>query len=1398
MKKIVCAIIIALMANIAWGAILVDENFDYPAGDDIVAHGWNYHSGATGIIFVTSPGLTYSGYISSGIGNAADVDTTGYDANKQFSDSVMVGTVYSSFMLNVETNGAPTGYFFHLGPTTVGTSYWGRVWGQNSVTDSFKLGISKSTESAGSYSTVNFAFNRTYLVVLKYKLVAGTLNDTVSLFVFDTGVPGTEPATPTVGPYINTGYADATKLGAVCLRQYSATQKHFVDGIRVGTTWADVCPATSTPFISVNPASLNFGTTALTDTSAEMSYTVSGSNLTAGITVTAPSTDFRVSLTSGSGFTNTVTIPQTGGTVSPTTVYVIFKPAGTEGIKAGNITNTSTGATAQNVAVSGTGSRIMVSGGPLSFGAVVMGGYSTEQNYTVYGKNLTEDVTITAPANFQVSLTSGSGFASSALLFIDGDSVPHTTVYARFAPAATGNFTDSIRHSSLGAVSRYIRVSGRGVAAEPTTQASNITFSLVDSLKMTVGWTRGNGAGCILVAACESPAAALPQDGYYYAAADSFGKGASTGAGNYVVYKGTGNSAVVKKLYGISTYHFAVYEYNGTDSCENYLTSGFPTGNRITRSMSGAISLATIGSAYNQDFNSLDTVPAVDVLPQGWNYREEGSAANYSYAENNGALNTGNIYSYGLSDSADRAFGGLQTSSLVPTISAVFTNNTGSTLTAVDIGYRGELWRLGLQRYDTLKFELSTAPGVWSAYPQLNFVTPETTGAFGTRDGNNWLYRRYPWASISGLSIPNGADFRVRWLDANAVSYDDGLAVDDFSLTPFNGRTIPRIIYTSPSDTALDVAVNAPIKIGFSDTMNISSLAYTCSPNPGGWSASWNSPRNDTVTLTHSNFAYWTTYTFTVTQARDMEGLDLRPGPCPNPFSFRTTVDPAAPPMYITMLNVGQGDAIVIKSPSGKRILIDAGDGGDDVQIFNFIKDSMGTANARFLDYTFLSHYHDDHGGGLDEVISRLDSLRVGAYDRGDSNASGSTYSNYLDSLNAKGWLSKRHPVIMGQTFDLGYGASIKVITYDGKTLSGDRVYPGSTDENNHSLGLLLNYADKFKMVMCGDISKSVERILSPDLGGRISVLKANHHGSADANGLKWVTDLNPMVTLIPVGDGNSYGHVHIGARDSLLADPKTSKASGDSNRIYRTELGSGAACVAGRDTAMYENIHIMVTPANTSYCFKVLNDNTVYPWLGGAPLAAGLTQLTALNSGRNAVEITWRTESENDCYLWKIERSGQADQGFFEIGAVPGNGTVSHASEYQYEDSGLNTGTYYYRLLQMDNSGKSTYHGPVSVAFVQGLANIFTLAQSRPNPFGRGSLDISYSLDQSDRASLKIYNILGQEVKTLFDRRHEAGSFAVKWDGRDNNRREVSSGIYYYRLSSGINSACKKITVIR
>src|SRR6266508_5656074 len=102
----------------------------------------------------------------------------------------------------------------------------------------------------------------------------------------------------------------------------------------------------------------------------------------------------------------------------------------------------------------------------------------------------------------------------------------------------------------------------------------------------------------------------------------------------------------------------------------------------------GSISLTSLGSVYTQDFNTLATSGTTNTtLPIGWDLIEAGGGTrdNEQYAADNGGSTTGDIYSYGATSSTERAFGGLQSGTLIPTIGASFTNNTGSTITQLAI-----------------------------------------------------------------------------------------------------------------------------------------------------------------------------------------------------------------------------------------------------------------------------------------------------------------------------------------------------------------------------------------------------------------------------------------------------------------------------------------------------------------------------------------------------------------------------------------------------------------------------------------------------------------------------------------------------------------------------------------
>jgi hypothetical protein len=99
-----------------------------------------------------------------------------------------------------------------------------------------------------------------------------------------------------------------------------------------------------------------------------------------------------------------------------------------------------------------------------------------------------------------------------------------------------------------------------------------------------------------------------------------------------------------------------------------------------------------------------------------------------------------------------------------------------------------------------------------------------------------------------------------------------------------------------------------------------------------------------------------------------------------------------------------------------------------------------------------------------------------------------------------------------------------------------------------------------------------------------------------------------------------------------------------------------------------------------------------------------------------------------------------------------------------------------------------------------QTLPKNFNLSQNYPNPFNP-STDIRYQIGDSRfpiRTTLKIYNVLGQEVRTLVDGQHGPGAYTATWDGRDNRGLEVSSGVYLYRLQAGDYTNVKRMILLR
>ncbi|MBI2620034.1 MAG: T9SS type A sorting domain-containing protein [Ignavibacteriales bacterium] len=227
----------------ATGQVLLEENFDYTSGTYLTVNGWTAHSGAGSTpIQVTSPGLSYTGYPSSGVGNAVTVTGGGgsrEDAHRTFTAQTS-GSAYASFLVNVAAGPSATNgdYFIHFGPQVISNIFRGRVFLKSANNGNLAFGVTIGTTTGVTFSDSIYATGIPYLVILKYEIIDGSDNDRASLFIYQSSVPDTEPSSPTVGPIaVESGVTEPTDIGSIALRQGSGSYSLVVDGIRIASSW---------------------------------------------------------------------------------------------------------------------------------------------------------------------------------------------------------------------------------------------------------------------------------------------------------------------------------------------------------------------------------------------------------------------------------------------------------------------------------------------------------------------------------------------------------------------------------------------------------------------------------------------------------------------------------------------------------------------------------------------------------------------------------------------------------------------------------------------------------------------------------------------------------------------------------------------------------------------------------------------------------------------------------------------------------------------------------------------------------------------------------------------------------------------------------------------------------
>ena len=209
--------------------------------------------------------------------------------------------------------------------------------------------------------------------------------------------------------------------------------------------------------------------------------------------------------------------------------------------------------------------------------------------------------------------------------------------------------------------------------------------------------------------------------------------------------------------------------------------------------------------------------------------------------------------------------------------------------------------------------------------------------------------------------------------------------------------------------------------------------------------------------------------------------------------------------------------------------------------------------------------------------------------------------------------------------------------------------------------------------------------------------------------------------------------------------------------------------------------------------CFIVSND-------GALPIQlAHFSAATIQNT--NDVMTSWETISETNNYGFFVQRSEGNESNYQDRpnGFVPGHGTTIEPHGYSWVDRNVQSGTYYYRLKQMDLDGTTHFTDGIRV-IVSVLASVeefvpkvFNLAQNYPNPFNP-STRIQFTVDNAGYTTLTVFDVVGKEVGTLYAGIAEPGkAYSVSFDAS-----QVANGTYFYKLVNGNQSSLKKMLLLK
>ena len=781
------------------------------------------------------------------------------------------------------------------------------------------------------------------------------------------------------------------------------------------------------------------------------------------------------------------------------------------------------------------------------------------------------------------------------------------------------------------------------------------------------------------------------------------------------------------------------------------------------------------GSAYTQDFNTLSDSSSSSVLPDDWYLYESGTGADNTYAVGSGSSTAGNTYSFGLEGNTERALGSIGTGSLTPSYGANFINNTGDVITLLHITYTGEQWRVANRSIpDRLDFQYSLnatslSDGDWIPVDQLDFLSPNISNSASALDGNLSANRIEITHTITGLSISDGSEFWIKWTDFDVSGSDDGLAIDDFHID----LTAPAVTFTmNPASLNFDsVGIGSsstfPITVENQGTTDDLSITNIVSSNPV-FAFSPAVP----VTISPGS-----SRVFNITFTPSGEGTETG--------TIEFTHNAPGSPSALSLSGIGeaQSQGGFLKFISSVSNLLDGTKADPDTIVLS------GYSGQPLKALQFNLIVGNSNGGLILRSVSRGSAIPAGQFNfsyeiyRGSFLPNGSSIDtvkvvilgNSTNAINP----DPGNQEIMIFSYDIVPISGISVQTYNalsevtGATSSpvNDAGIAAGSDETinifNGTLEGLLGDVNLDDQVNILDILLMVDYILGKEelsavqfFNGDLSPWESGN-SLPTRDGIIDVLDLAVLQNIVLTGTYPSNTPVYKMAKNSFES------AGNKMNKI---------------------------TPGMKAKVMFYFTNEGITIGLESLKKVKGL-QIELNQLGLSIPQNTIMTSIFNQAFFYQ-------NNSFLRMLLYDDQSVMLNAGEYLIANipfSLINPEDIVIENVIVADEDNSSMQ-KVEIEIHYDNPNIpldYMLSQNYPNPFNPNTL-LKFSVPKEEFVTIKIYNIIGQEITTLFAGNAKPGIYTLKWDGTDCNGKQVSSGSYIYRMTAGEFVQTKKMMYLK